>query len=225
MKKYFIDLWEKFIRGMQNKFSLRKIVSKTESCLVRNSSLRGAVCVSHTLVLPHICSELCLWGRKTHSLQGLRMVQHNKHSLTSWDQFRLQRVRLRHQSCSFQNALSLIKAHTPPKNKKTRNPTVNKNKNNTSLPAKISGEKYAAHSFPEICYFFKGRGKKRKKKRYLTSKISTGWLFSNPGTRQITTFLTTAFQPSNPTKNCAIRILNALGTELIPDGIQLYSSL
>ena len=106
-------------------------------------------------------------------------------------------MRLRLQICSFQKAPSLKKE---------------KKKDDQNF--------WKKRSFPEICYlsFF-------KKRRYFPSKVSIGWLFSNPSTRQITTFLTTAFQPSNPTKNCAIRILNTLGTELIPDGIQLYSSL
>lgn len=115
------------------------------------------------------------------AMQGLRMVQHSKHSLASRGQDRLQRMRLRLEGCSYQKALSLIKAYTPPKTKTkktTTNPTVDKNM--TSLPPRFLKHSPTL-SLKYNIYLKEGKKggkklylrKKKIKKRYLPSKVST----------------------------------------------------
>lgn len=89
------------------------------------------------------------------------------------------------------------------------------------LPAStlINQNFWKAHFLPEMCYLLKNQQDIFHQKTALADFS----VILAPDKLQHSS--TTAFQPNNPTKNCTIRILNALGTELIPDGIQQYSSL
>lgn len=139
-KVFYLSL-RKVIRGMQSKFILRKNVSKTESCPVRNSTSRGAVCVSHVLILPHGCGELCLWGRKTHRSARSEDGAAQQTQLCFLRPVYIIKNETETSVLQLPEGTIVEKGTHTPQNTKTINPTVNKNQKHNIPPRQNFWEK------------------------------------------------------------------------------------
>lgn len=199
MKVVFLSL-RKVIRGMQSKFILRKNVSKTGSCPVRNSSSRGAVCVSYVLILPHGCCELCLWGRKTHCSARCEDGAAQQTQLCFLRPVYIIKNETETSDLQLPEGTIVEKGTHTPQNTKTNKPNCQQKPKpqHPSLPRFLekknqNQEQQTTLSLKYIIYLKKENKQTNKHTKNNNNKqkiVRTGWLFSNPSTRKITTSFT-----------------------------------